>query len=296
MNIARQWFEQPPPILGGAPHLKHFASFPVSVAYVDITTWCGSLYRLGLGRYIDRGRVVISSVRWSIYRQVPTRSIGLPKSIYCPCDFLRAIIWLPWHSRYVRPRVETLSVLLGETLRLTCIKVGRRVVRSRAESCLKYGGETERGGRITVRTRLGSLAGLMRRYSTPLAISVDRLGRFGQPTWGTSVDRLGLFGGPTAALRSTDIADSVDRVCQPPGEVSIPAKGRINTTVGSDQYHGMVGSIRRYRRFLRYRLIESSIRPCRDVEPLSNIGVEVWEFGIILPERRVIWIRLGIWI
>ena len=84
---------------GLAPHLKPFAPFPVSVAYVDITTWCGSLYRLGLGRYIDRGRVVISSVRWSIYRQVPTRSIGSPKSICQPHGLLRAITRLPLHSR-----------------------------------------------------------------------------------------------------------------------------------------------------------------------------------------------------
>ena len=94
------------------------------------------------------------------------------------------------------PYMVRLSALLDETLRLTCVKVRRRVVRSTAESCLEYGGESERDGRRVVRTRSESLAGLMRRYPTPLAISVDRLGLFGQPTrrlrWtdrGTSVDR-----------------------------------------------------------------------------------------------------------
>ena len=47
---------------------------------------------------------------------------------------------------------------------------------------------------------------------TPLAISVDRLGRFGPPTGGISVDRLGLFGRPTRRLRWTDSANWVDRL------------------------------------------------------------------------------------
>ena len=64
---------------------------PVSVADVDITTGCGLLYRLGSSRYNGWGRVVISSVRWSIYRLVPARSIGLPMLIYRYRDFLRVI-------------------------------------------------------------------------------------------------------------------------------------------------------------------------------------------------------------
>ena len=128
--------------------------------------------------------------------------------------------------------------------------------------------------------------------STDLGVSVDRLGVPRSTDLGFSVDRPGDFGGPTAALRSTDFADSVYRLCPPPGEPSTPAKGRINTTVGSDQYHGrvrsirryartnttvgshqhlgMVGSISRYRRFLRYRLIESPIRPCWSVAALMR--------------------------
>lgn len=73
---------------------------PVSVAYVDITTGRGSFYRLWSGRYIEWGRVVISSVWWSIYRLVPTRSVGLPKSIYRLRDLLRATSRPPWRFRY----------------------------------------------------------------------------------------------------------------------------------------------------------------------------------------------------
>ena len=40
---------------------------------------------------------------------------------------------------------------------------------------MKYGGETERGGRRVVRTWSESLAGLMRRYPTPL-VAVRRAG------------------------------------------------------------------------------------------------------------------------
>ena len=40
--------------------------------------------------------------------------------------------------------------------------------------------------------------------------------RFRSTDWGFSVDRSGDFGGPTAALRSTDFADSVDRLCRRP--------------------------------------------------------------------------------
>ena len=49
-------------------------------------------------------------------------------------------------------------------------------------------------------------------HPTPLAISVDRLGRLGLPTGGTLVDRLGLFGRPTRRLRWTDRGTSVDRL------------------------------------------------------------------------------------
>ena len=80
------------------------------------------------------------------------------------------------------PYMAGLSALLDETLRLTCVKVRRRVIGSKAESCLGYGGESGRGGRRSVRTGSESLAGLMRRYPTPLAISVNRLGRLGLPT------------------------------------------------------------------------------------------------------------------
>ena len=58
------------------------AESPVSVSDVDITTGFRSFYRFGVGRYIGWGRVVISSVRRSIYRQVSTRSIGLLMSFF----------------------------------------------------------------------------------------------------------------------------------------------------------------------------------------------------------------------
>ena len=101
-----------------------------------------------------------------------------------------------------RPRVTTLSALLAETLRLTCIKVRRRVARSTAESCLKHGGESERGGRRTVRTRSEGLSDLTKgvpsfvsrpsagKHTTPLAISVCRLARLGLPTHTYSAYRL----------------------------------------------------------------------------------------------------------
>ena len=163
---------------------------PVSVADIDITTGCGSFYRLGSGRYIGWGRVVISSVGWSIYQLVPTRSIGLPISIYRCRDLLRAITRPPWHSRRAgsgksarrygrgrpadkvgvgaltcanqacrlwrvspptypyparrlcrRSRVEALSVLLGETLRLTWRDSPPCLMRISALHDSKYGGE-----------------------------------------------------------------------------------------------------------------------------------------------------------
>ena len=143
------------------------------------------------------------------------------------------------------PYMAGLSVLIDENLRLTCIKVKRRVIRSKAESCLGYGGESERGGRRTVRTGSESLAGLMRRYPTPLAISVDRLGRLGLPTRGASVDRLGLFGRPTRRLRWTDRGTSVNRH----GQLGLPtlptARRAVNTCQGSGQYLGRLGPIPR---------------------------------------------------
>ena len=57
--------------------------------------------------------------------------------------------------------------------------------------------------------------------------STDR-GRVGRPTCPNPVDRLAGLGLPTHT-------HSVDRLCPPPGEPSRPAKGRINTTVWSDQ-------------------------------------------------------------
>ena len=71
--------------------------------------------------------------------------------------------------------------------------------------------------------------------STDLDDSVYRLGVPRSTDLGFSVDRPGDFGGPTAALRSTDMANSVYRLCLPPGEPSIPAKGRVNTSVWSLQ-------------------------------------------------------------
>ena len=82
---------------------KWEAESSVSVAHGDITTGCESFYRLGYGRYIEWGRVVISSVGLSIYQLVPTRSIGLPKSIYRPCGLLRATTRPPWVFRSTDP-------------------------------------------------------------------------------------------------------------------------------------------------------------------------------------------------
>ena len=73
---------------------------PVAVADVDITTGCGLFYRLGSSRYNGWGRVDISSVRWSIYRLVPARSIGLLTLIYRYRDLLRAITRSPRRCRY----------------------------------------------------------------------------------------------------------------------------------------------------------------------------------------------------
>ena len=70
------------------------------MADVDITTGYVSLYQLGSSRYIGWGRVVISSVRWSIYRLIPTRPIGLPMSIYRYRDLLRAITRPACQCRY----------------------------------------------------------------------------------------------------------------------------------------------------------------------------------------------------
>ena len=52
---------------------------------------------------------------------------------------------------------------------------------------------------------------------------------------GFSVDRPRHFGRPTLPTGLTDFADSVDRVCLPPGEPIMPAKGLINKAVRTDQ-------------------------------------------------------------
>ena len=140
---------------------------------VGTPVWKGSACRQGRGRRADMCQPGLPTLA----RQ--PADIPLPGTPTLPPlaggNSLRPV------RRNPPPYMAGLSALLDGILRLTCIKVGRRVIRSKAESCLKYGGETERGGRRVVRTWSGSLAGLMRRY-------------------------------PTAALRSTDIADSVDRV------------------------------------------------------------------------------------
>ena len=82
---------------------------PISVTHGDITTACGSIYRFGSSRYIEWGRGVISSVGWSIYRLVPTRSIGLSKSIYRPRDLLRQV----WASLLERMDPGTRAVMNG---------------------------------------------------------------------------------------------------------------------------------------------------------------------------------------
>ena len=107
--------------------------------------------------------------------------------------------------------------------------------------------------------------------------STDRV-RAGIPTHPNPVYRLARLGLPTHT-------HSVDRHCQPPGGLPIPAKGRINTTVGSDQYHGMVGSIRRYRRFLRLALFASSTGPFGSrfrpfsVRRLAQFATSHWRGG-----------------
>ena len=243
---------------------------------VVLSTWVGSIYRVGSSRYIDCEVVDLSTGADSFYRLAdvdisPSRlsADDHPAPLAFSAGWLREVgtpVWkgsacrqgrrrradlyqpsLPtWARRPAEmpppstptlppptggdtlrparrnppPYMAGLSALLDETLRPTCIKVRRRVIGSKAESCLKYGGEAERSGRRVVRTWSESLAGLMRRYPTPLAISVNRPGD---------------FGGPTAALRLTDIAHSVDRLHPSPGEPSRPAKGRISTLVWSNQ-------------------------------------------------------------
>ena len=61
-----------------------------------------------------------------------------------------------------------LSALLDTTLRPTCIKVRRRVVKSTAESCLMYGGALERRGRRVVQTSIYRSHDLLRAISRPL--------------------------------------------------------------------------------------------------------------------------------
>ena len=97
------------------------------------------------------------------------------------------------------PYMAKLSALLDTTLRLTCIKVRRRVVESTAESCLMYGGALERRGRRVVQTSI------YRSHDLP------RVGT--RPPW-----HFGRLARPTGA---TDIADLVDRVYSPSGNPSV---------------------------------------------------------------------------
>ena len=72
----------------------------------------------------------------------------------------------PW--REPPPYMAKLSALLDTTLRPTCIKVRRRVVKSTAESCLMYGGALERRGRRVVQTSIYRSHDLLRAISRPL--------------------------------------------------------------------------------------------------------------------------------
>ena len=142
------------------------------------------------------------------------------------------------------PYMARLSALLDTTLRLTCIKVRRRVVESTAESCLEYGGELERRGRRVVQTSIYRSHDLLRATSRPpwrfrwtdRTTSVDRPGptRWTDPA--SSVDRTCHLGGPTTAFRLTDIADSVDRVCPPSGDPPAVLFGVRYPTIGSRHF------------------------------------------------------------
>ena len=170
---------------------------------VVLSTWVGSIYRMGLSRYIECGVVDLSTGPDSIYRFADVdMSTSRPSAGDHPAPLVFSVCWprkvgtpawkgsacrqsqgqpadmpppsLPtWARRPAEmpppstptlppstggsslrparrnppPYMAGLSALLDETLRLTCIKVRRRVIRSTAESCLKYGGESERGGR-----------------------------------------------------------------------------------------------------------------------------------------------------
>ena len=137
------------------------------------------------------------------------------------------------------PYMARTSALLDTTLRLTCIKVRRRVVESTAESCLMYGGALERRGRRVVQTSIYRYRDILRAITRPpwrfrwtdRTTSVDRLGVSRSTDLAISVDRTCHLGGPTGTLRLTDIADSVDRLCPPPGDPPRPAKGRVKTSV-----------------------------------------------------------------
>ena len=220
----------PPPLAFSAGWLRK----------VGTPVWKGSACRQGQGRHADMCPPGLPTRAYRSADITPPGTPTLPSST--GGSSLRPA------RRNPPPYMARLSALLDETLRPTCIKVRRRVVRSKAESCLGYGGESGRGGRRTVRTRSECLSDLMRGHPTPLAISVDRLGRLGRPTGDTSVDRLGLFGRPSQRLRWTDRGTSVNRH----GQLGLPtlptARRAVNTCQGLDQYHGILGPIPRYGR------------------------------------------------
>ena len=166
--------------------------------------------------------------------------------------------------------MEALSVLLGETLRLTWRDSPPCLMRLSALHDSKYGGELSEVRRRVGKGRSEDCSGMVGEFgwsdekvpappwrfrSTDLGDSVYRLWVPRSTDLGFSVDRPCQLGGPTAALRSTDMANSVYRLCLPPGEPSIPAKGRVNTSVDSDQYHGRVTSFATVLLIRRYALV-----------------------------------------
>ena len=76
MNIASQWFEQPPPILGARTPPEAFRVFSRvggvcrynEMVWVVISTWLGSIYRPGSSRYIECEVVDLSTGADSFYR------------------------------------------------------------------------------------------------------------------------------------------------------------------------------------------------------------------------------------
>ena len=97
------------------------------------------------------------------------------------------------------PCLTRLSALLDTTLRLTCIKVRRRVVESKAESCLMYGGALEGRGRRVVQTSIYRSHDLLRATSRPpwrfrwTDRARSSAGPGGQPPSTWSGERIALF-------------------------------------------------------------------------------------------------------